>query len=83
MDYYLCSTGDETVMVAAYGWDGDALQEYDEVRELPYWQAVQLTVALLEFERSPVRAGDLFPLAAFIDADEHRIAELLAGDTFR
>ena len=80
MDYYLCTRDGETVMVAAYRWEEGVLEEYDDVQWLPYWQALQLTVALMELERVPVRLPDLFPLAAFMEANEDRIGELLGVD---
>ena len=44
LDYYLCTQDDETIMVAAYWWDEAALEGFDSVQKLPYWQAMQLTV---------------------------------------
>lgn len=80
MDYYLCTRDGETVMVAAYRWEEGVLEEYDDVQWLPYWQALQLTVALMELDRTPVQLPDLFPLTAFMEADEERIGELLGAD---
>ena len=78
-EYYLCTKDDETTMVAAFWWDEDGLGEFDSVQKLPYWQAVQLTVALMELERSAVQGPDLYPLAAFMGASEERISELFGS----
>ena len=80
LDYYLCTKDGETTMVASYGWEEDALDEYDSVQWLPYWRALQLAVALMELAREPVQLPDLFPLAAFMEAREELIEELLAAD---
>ncbi len=79
-DYYLCSQDEETVLVAALWWDDEALEGFDSVQKLPYWQAIQLTVALMELDQSEVRAPDLFPLAAFMGASDERLGELFGGE---
>ena len=78
LDYYLCVRDGETELVAAYGSDSGTLACYDSVQELTYWQAVQLTYALWELERSTAQGLDLFPLAAFMGADERLINALFA-----
>ena len=80
LDYCLCTRDGETTMVAAYRWEEGAPGEYEDVQWLPYWKAVQLTVALMELDRLPVRLPELFPMAAFIEASEERIEELLKGE---
>ena len=79
-DYYLCTEDDETVLVAAFWWDDEALEMYDSVQKLPYWQAVQLTLALMELDRSPAHVPDLFPLAAFLGASDERIGEFFGSE---
>lgn len=80
LDYYLCSTDGETELVAAYGADSGALAGYDSVQKLTYWQAVQLTFALWELERSTAQGLDLFPLAAFMGASDERISEFFGSE---
>jgi hypothetical protein len=79
-DYYLCSQDDETVLVAAFWWDDEVLEGFDSVQKLPYWQAMQLTVALMELDRSPAGLTDLFPLTAFMGASDERLSELFGGE---
>ncbi len=77
LDYYLCSQDEETMMVAAYWWDEEALEGFDSVQKLPYWQALQLTVALAQLDQSTAPMLDLFPLAAFMGAGDADIDALL------
>ncbi len=83
LDYYLCTKDGETMMVAAYGWDEGALEEYEDVQQLAYWQALQLTVGIMELDRSPTQVPELFSLAAFMNADDDRISELLGEGNSR
>jgi len=79
VEYYLCTRDGETEMVAAYLGDEGVLDEYDSVQHLPYWQAVQLTLAILELERSTPEEDELRSLLAalFLESTGGAIGQCL------
>ena len=79
LEYYLCTKDGDTEMVAAFPGDEGALADYDSVQQLLYWRAVQLTLAIVELERSTPEEDELRSLlsALFLESTGGAIGQSL------